>query len=140
MDIVSYVMGQRSVESGGGGGDDPDIVRFRKDIIASEQTVTVSNDEANPALTINPDWTGESGAIDLEQYDTCMLTVDGTDNVLTWGYADPNCAWTKPSENVSYGAYYYEGEYRFDTYNPISGDLVPGDYIVELSKLVPATE
>ena len=140
MDILSYVMGLKAGEASGGGGDDPDIVRFSKDVIAPEQTVTVSDDE--PTITVNPKWEEATAAIDLEKYDLCLLTVDGTENVLSWGInelGDEDTVYTAPnSEGIVFGVYYDSGAYGFIATK--NGANVDGDYTVEFSKLVPVTE
>lgn len=134
MDILSYVMGQKSAGSGGGGGDDPDIVRLRKEIVAPEQTATLGSDFPVLETVSNPPV--------LQLGDSVFMTIDGTSYICTWAEnsGDNGAQTHEDEEGVVYAIFYHDSQYQFICYNINTGELVPGDYTVEFSKLVPVTD
>lgn len=135
MSVLDYIMGLKAGEASGGGGDDPDIIRYRKEIIIPEQTVTLADGDENAELEV------ESGTTEPAKDTVCVLTVNETDYTCLWADLGGVNGITTPMDdnNDIYTLWYYEG-FKFVKYDRMVGVIVPGVYTVEFSKLVPVTE
>lgn len=144
MDILSYVMGQKSVNasSGGGGSVDPNIVSFRKQIIAPEQTVTIAEGAEYPSLLELSDDLGEASI--YQKMRRAILTVNGKDFYLFYANLNTGGDELEWTDIVDGEKYYWVGcsfeELYFNAFNTSDDLPAAGDYSVSISELVPVTE